>query len=97
MALRDSTDPPVQGPLQARGRCDLHGTGHARSATHARVAGFLLASSSRRGDGPVAPRAHAVDIAWTWGASISGPSHHGHHRAAVDIITLSARQATYRH
>jgi hypothetical protein len=44
MGLRAASDPPVAGPLPAR--CDLHGLGHARSATLARSAGFLLATAS---------------------------------------------------
>jgi len=71
MALRDSTDPPVPGPLQARGRCDLHATGHARSATHARVAGFLLATAS------------AVALLFGARPASAGPADPGHPVATV--------------
>ncbi len=47
MGLHDRpADPPVPGPLAAPARCDVHGIGHARSASYARFAGFLAATAS---------------------------------------------------
>lgn len=46
MDLRDLADPPVPGPLQASGRCDLHGVGHSRSVFFTKFLAFLLATAA---------------------------------------------------
>lgn len=78
MGLREASDPPVAGPLDARARCDLHGIGHGRSVFHARFTAFLLAT--------------AAAIALLFGArpASAAPNDPGHPAATVVGASLGA-------